>query len=321
MTTISVIVAAWNASQTIARCVESVMAQQDVGIELIIVDDCSTDTTVEVVTALQQQYPQLKLLRRTENGGPSRARNQALEAASGEWIAVVDADDTIEPQRLSAMVKAASQHQADIVFDDLALTYENPHSPVGNRLIGKKHAHLLQQQWTISRYTDLNKPYESQALVGFLKPLLRKDFLDSNRIRYQPELYNSEDYILILECLIHGAKVTYLDDALYNYYIYSSSLSGRFNPEAHQKLIEAERGLLERCGNRLAVADKRAIERHIDALLRAGITNALFQALRQRKLMQVMCILYGDLRHAPLHLWRIAKSAWNVISRGTTRGK
>lgn len=321
MTTVSVIVAAWNAAKTIERCAESIMAQQKVSVELIIVDDCSADNTAHVVAELQKRYPQIIFFRNVVNGGPSIARNKALELATGEWIAVVDADDTIQPSRLHAMVEAAQQSHADIVFDDLALTRENQSGGAHKRLIGKAHAFRVQGEWAIGSYTALNKPYESPVVIGFLKPLFRRSFLEKHGLRYNGELYNSEDYILILECLIHGAKITYLDAALYDYYIYSSSLSGKFNPVAHQKLIDEERALLERMGDKLTAANKRAIESHIDSLICSGITNQLFTALKQQKPKQFLCALYADKRNAHVHLHRLAKAVWNKLSRGTTRGK
>lgn len=93
---VSVITPAYNVAPYIGQCIESVQAQTLPDWEMIIVDDASTDDTVAVV----QQYlgdPRIRLLCNVQNLGPGGTRNRALEAAQGEWVAVLDADDWIAP--------------------------------------------------------------------------------------------------------------------------------------------------------------------------------------------------------------------------------
>src|SRR6188472_2158781 len=104
---VSVIIPAFNAAESIRTAVESVLAERSVALECLVVDDGSTDGTAATVEALASGDPRLILLRQPENGGVSAARNRALEAARGEWIAFVDADDRQLPGGLAALVRAA----------------------------------------------------------------------------------------------------------------------------------------------------------------------------------------------------------------------
>lgn len=121
MARISVIVPMYNVAQVLRPCVASLCAQTQDGLELIFVDDCSTDGTVpELEKLLSELKPsgrniEVKLLRHERNRGVAAARNTGVDAATGEFIAYVDADDSIEPNALERMYRTATQECADIV--------------------------------------------------------------------------------------------------------------------------------------------------------------------------------------------------------------
>ncbi len=101
MTSVSVIIPAYNSSSTIIRALQSVAAQTLAPQEIIVVDDASTDTTRDLVTAfaLSASIP-VRVLTQTTNGGPSAARNAGWEAATGDYIAFLDADDQWHPRKI-----------------------------------------------------------------------------------------------------------------------------------------------------------------------------------------------------------------------------
>jgi glycosyltransferase involved in cell wall biosynthesis len=109
---VSVIIPAHNAAATLARAVESVLAQTRAPMELIIVDDASTDSTTEVVQALCAQHPTepIKMLRLADNIGPGSARNAGWRLATGEFIAFLDADDAWHPRKLEIQYSWLSAH-------------------------------------------------------------------------------------------------------------------------------------------------------------------------------------------------------------------
>ena len=118
---VSVLVPAFNAEQTIVAAVESALAQVfDGDLEVIVYDDASTDDTVGAVERGLLADPRVRLIRGRENGGASRARNQLLDAARGEWIAFLDADDVFLPDKLAMCLAAALSQGRGVATHDLA---------------------------------------------------------------------------------------------------------------------------------------------------------------------------------------------------------
>ena len=112
---VSVIVPAYNAAASIRGAVGSVLSETSVALECIVVDDGSTDGTAGIVETIASDDPRVVLLRQPANEGVSAARNLALDAARGTWLAFVDADDRLLPGGLAAMVRAASAEDALMV--------------------------------------------------------------------------------------------------------------------------------------------------------------------------------------------------------------
>src|SRR5271167_4277928 len=117
----SVIMPAYNVSGIIERAIRSAAAQTLPPLEILVIDDCSTDDTVEVVKALAQDIPSLRLLSSPANGGPAAARNVGLRAAQGDWIALLDSDDAWRPGRLERLSEVAGATSADFVADNLVM--------------------------------------------------------------------------------------------------------------------------------------------------------------------------------------------------------
>lgn len=105
MTTISVIIPSYNRGHVLNRALDSVLAQSRAADEIILIDDGSTDNTAEQV---QTAYPQIRYLYQ-DNQGVSAARNLGIQAATGEWIALLDSDDEWLPHKLAEQIKALEQ--------------------------------------------------------------------------------------------------------------------------------------------------------------------------------------------------------------------
>ncbi|MDE5558714.1 MAG: glycosyltransferase [Ruminococcus sp.] len=110
---ISVIVPIYNVEQYVCSCVESICLQTYSNLEVILVDDGSTDKSGEICDELANKDSRIKVIHK-KNGGLSDARNAGIRAAMGEYIAFVDGDDRIHPQTYEILVKNALEHNADI---------------------------------------------------------------------------------------------------------------------------------------------------------------------------------------------------------------
>lgn len=113
---VSIIVPAYKAATVIGRTLESAIAQTYADWELLVADDCSPDTTREIVHEWATRDQRIRLIALEKNGGPAAARNAALAQAQGRWIAFLDSDDVWLPQRLERTMVHAGAHQAALVF-------------------------------------------------------------------------------------------------------------------------------------------------------------------------------------------------------------
>ena len=120
---VSFVIAAYNAEATLDRAIASAIAQRDVSVEVVVVDDTSRDRTLEVARSYPQDIVRVVVL--PENRGPGGARNAGLELAHGRWVAVLDSDDAVYPGRLSTMIARAEKAGAEIAIDNLQVVRED----------------------------------------------------------------------------------------------------------------------------------------------------------------------------------------------------
>ena len=110
---VSVIVAAYNIEKYIARCLDSILNQTYKNLEIIVVNDGSSDNTGEIIDKYSEKDTRIKVIHK-ENGGVSSARNKGIDMSTGDYIGFVDGDDTIEPDMYEILVKNAIKYNADI---------------------------------------------------------------------------------------------------------------------------------------------------------------------------------------------------------------
>ncbi len=120
---ISVIVPVYNAQIYVAKCLESILTQDWEDIEVIVVDDGSTDASVSIIKEFVEKDYRVRLVTQS-NGGRSRARNTGIENAGGEYILFVDADDELNPGAIRRLAQAIREEQADAAVGSIEMVYE-----------------------------------------------------------------------------------------------------------------------------------------------------------------------------------------------------
>lgn len=113
---ISIIMAAYNAEKTIVHAIESVLNQTYPHFELLVVNDCSTDRTVELVKEIATQDKRVRLISNQKNSGVSYTRKHGLDEARGSWIAILDSDDAWAPEKLEKQIALQEKTNADLLF-------------------------------------------------------------------------------------------------------------------------------------------------------------------------------------------------------------
>ena len=236
--TVSVLIAAWNAETTLADAIRSALAQGEIDVEVIVVDDCSSDSTVSIAAGFPTD--RVRVLALTENHGPGAARNAGLAAARGEWVAVLDADDTMLPGRLAAMIARAEASSAAIVVDNLKVVREGqtPEVMFDPTFFGRIG------EIDLANFIASNILFEATFSYGYLKPVFRRSFLPEHQLRYNENLRIGEDYIFFASALACGAKCVVEPTAGYNYFIREGSISRVLELRHVEAMLAADRAFV-----------------------------------------------------------------------------
>lgn len=232
---VSVIMANYRGAAHLARAMASVLAQTERRLELILADDASDDDSVAIARRFAEQDPRVRVIASTRNAGPAATRNLALDMAEGTWIAVVDSDDLIHPERLARLIGAAENAGVDMVADDLVYFGDVP-EPVGRTLL-QPMALAAPMVLGPASYLRSNDGGSALPPFGYLKPVIRRAVLAE--LRYDPDLRIGEDHDLVLRLMIGGARLLLVPDPLYAYRRHGASISHRLSVETVEAMLQA----------------------------------------------------------------------------------
>lgn len=272
---VSVIIAAYNSELFIERAIGSALAQGAVTVETIVVDDASTDGTAALVRRLAASEARLRLLELGRNQGPSAARNAGLEAAAGDWAAVLDADDAFLPGRLAFLVAAAERANADIVADGFRY-YDASSGEIGRHAIANVPP---EQVLDLPMFVAGARPYGGEADFGLLKPVFRLAFLRREAIRYPDDVRHGEDFELIFKALLRGARYLLCRTS---FYLYTTRSSGQSRTRLDYSDQIRRTGILAREHSALGLGVTRLLRHRARALGRLQLQSEI-DLLRKRK--------------------------------------
>ncbi len=311
---VSVIMPAWKSAAFIERAITSVLVQQDVSFELIIVDDASPDDTGAIVKAAAASDPRIIYDRLDENMGPSGARNRAIELSNGAFIAVLDDDDVIAPNRLATLLKAAKAHTADIIVDNMQPIHWPATDPGQERFLDIP-PDAAPRPISLKDYIDPATEKRLGQGLGYLKPLFRKATLDRLGLRYDLNLRNSEDFYLVAEMLALDCKMVLIADAGYFYTIREGSLSYRLSADYAEAIVEAERSFRARHAMKFDPPTARASKRQLNQRLDYFAFAKLVEALKARNVFQAIRTLATHVRSLPFMVWTLAQIAISKLRK------
>jgi len=204
---VSVFIAAYNAGRTIAAAIESALAQTGVSVEILVVDDASTDDTVAVARTYEPAGS-LRVLVNDRNRGPSYSRNRAIAAARGRWVAQLDADDWFATGRLAELLDWGERSGADLVADDMFLVEEPDLRAVSTRLVDNGAPTGAPRLVTA---TDLVR-----FDLGSVKPVIRRQFIEDRDLAYPEDLRFGEDFLFLLRALAGGGRMLLVPAPMYH---------------------------------------------------------------------------------------------------------
>ena len=231
---VCVIIAAKDAADTIGKAIASALLEPAVG-EVVVVDDGSSDGTGEAARAADDGSARLVVARFDKNRGPSAARNHAIEISDSPLIGILDADDFFFPGRFAAM---QAETGWDLIADNIGFIHHDPALAV--------EPDRFQSRTRVLSLIDfvegnISKRGVKRGEIGFLKPVIRREFMKAHGLRYNEDLRLGEDYDLYLRALAYGARYKVIDHCGYGAVVRANSLSGAHRTDDLRRLYEAER--------------------------------------------------------------------------------
>lgn len=240
---ISVIIPVYNIQQHLRECLDSVLGQSYPHLQVICVDDGSTDESPAILAEYAQKDPRVQVIRQ-QNAGPGAARNTGLEAATGEYVIFLDSDDWFEPDFLEQMVDTAQREGADVAICR-AVEFDT------------NSGRELPSEWMMKKqYLPGKLAFAPQEMADHLfqftygmpwDKFYRRELLMSSSIRY-PALKNSEDLAFVYPTLLAATRIAVVDEVLIHHRInrmasVSNSRCGQ--PEAPYEAFQIVKEYLE----------------------------------------------------------------------------
>ena len=206
---VSIITAVYNSGNTLRETVESVMAQYYSDWELILIDDCSTDDSREVMESLAKADDRIRCLYNEKNMGVAETRNHGIKEARGRYIAFLDSDDMWDVNKLSVQMDFMDKTGAPFTYTSIRIIDEESHPTGKERHVPPRvdHKTLL-----------MGDPMPCLTIVIDTRVIPKEKI-------YMPNMHH-EDYAAFLNCLRDGAVAQGLDEVLASYRVSRTSVSG-----------------------------------------------------------------------------------------------
>ncbi len=227
---ISVIIPVYNVEKYLEKCVESIINQTYKDIEIILVEDCSTDNSYDICKRLKQKYPQIVLLRNEKNSGSSASRNKGMAIARGEYLIFTDSDDSVSPNYLKTLHKNIVSYDSDISICSVRMVYNDTY-PFD---AAEKHSPIR----TMNRHQLLENIQLKDGFQGFpVNKLFKKSIIQNNGIKFDERVAISEDLLFCCQYISKINSGVFEDIPLYLYLQRPCSvLNGSFNPRSKHTL-------------------------------------------------------------------------------------
>jgi succinoglycan biosynthesis protein ExoU len=252
---VCVIIAAKNAADTIGLAIASALRESEVS-EVVIIDDGSSDGTAQTARQADDGSNRLTVVSFEANRGPAAARNHAIDISKAPLISILDADDFFFPGRFQPLLEADDW---DFVADNIAFVDADT-VPTAHSRLDRFHPQPVFLDLVGFVDGNITQKGVRRGEIGFLKPIMRRSFLDKHGLRYNESLRLGEDYDLYVRALARGARYKIIHSCGYGAVVRGNSLSGRHRTEDLRRLYEADRAIL--ASSPLTPEAAAAVRRH-----------------------------------------------------------
>ncbi|MGA8610506.1 MAG: glycosyltransferase [Xanthobacteraceae bacterium] len=281
---VDVLIAARDRADTIERAILSALAEDDVRM-VIVTDDGSTDDTAARALQCDLAGGRVVVERLRTSIGPAAARNRALEISTAPWIAILDADDYFLPGRVGRLLSRSND--CDLVADSVMHVAEGEVGPEPARSVNTVDS-SSPLQLTLEEFVlgNVTRPGSHRKELGYVKPLIRRCFLDSRSLRYDESLRFGEDYILYARALAAGARFLLIPTPGYVAVERSESLSARHTRHDLEALGVSASALM--ATSELSPRDRAALVKHLADIDRRTQWLVIVEALQSLNYRQFL---------------------------------
>lgn len=224
---VSIIIPIYNSSKWLTQCLDSVINQSYCNLEIILIDDGSTDESGEICDNYSIKDSRIKVIHKN-NEGVSTARNKGLSISLGEYICFVDSDDIINLDMIKTLMDLAQARQADMVMCSYARLKE-----------GKQH-------WSVNNYNEpvaegffnrkeaLKNILSFNGFQGFIwnKLIKRELFVSEPIVEFSPDIYICEDLLVLCKLIDKAFTIVYTNKKLYGYVIHPNSVVNQISSKS-----------------------------------------------------------------------------------------
>ena len=228
---VSIIIPVYGAEQYIATCVTSVLNQSYPDIEMILVDDCSPDNSMQVAQKVIDRHPRrncVKMLSHKRNQGQSCARNNGIEAATGDYIYLLDSDDFLPADAIQLLVQQSANGQADLVLGN----YETRGDKRPFNELLKLHTGILKSNKAI-----LKSFYHGQWYVMACNMLIKRSFIQNHNLRFYPGILH-EDELWNFQLATLASTMGIVNDTTYYYVLHKGAITSSITQRHFDGLLE-----------------------------------------------------------------------------------
>ncbi|MBR6572631.1 MAG: glycosyltransferase [Clostridia bacterium] len=242
---VSIIVPVYNVEKYLEKCINSLRKQSLTDIEIILVDDSSKDSSLEICQKAAAEDTRIKVIHKV-NEGAGKARNAGLEIATGEYIGFIDSDDFVEANMYETLCSKADKYGSDLILSGILFVDGNMFSETGEReskIYFDTDTHFetedslkeLKMGIVGARPEDLD---DSKYGMGVVKNLFKNEVIKKNNIEFQSERNMiSEDALFMIDYISCIKKATGVPEAFYNYQRNGNSISKSYKSDRLEKSL------------------------------------------------------------------------------------
>lgn len=210
MNKISIIIPVYNVEKYLEKCLESIINQSLKEIEIILINDCSLDGSLEIIKKYAQKDNRIILINKKENEGVSEARNSGIKIARGEYILCIDGDDWIEKECLKEMYEIAKRNEAEVVVSDFYLDY-------GNGNIIYQIDQKSETEVFLEKNESIKNIFSGNGFPSIWNKLVKREIYEKNNIKFPSNISMGEDLLTVLSLIYSSTKIVKLNKAYLHY--------------------------------------------------------------------------------------------------------